>query len=1062
MAKRKKSRGDSAGQKKRKVAGKEAAQHSDVTAQHSDVTAQHSDVTARTRHLMAHPVAVDAAEFEGAVVEELHECNMLLTGAKGSAVHKWTKKDTGGGSLKKVKKVADAPLIQLEAKTRASGAEVTEVPDELAGDYGDKKPQSDKKNKGKKEKKQPRVSKQRYDKINLPNNDADDTQKDGADAAPKQLADVSAWKNLNIPEPILKALAEKGFSKPTEIQEKTIGPAISKRCDILGAAETGSGKTLAFVIPMLTGIMADKRRRGEKQRKEERVKQLRAKTMQEKAKRKEVVRFEEDEDEEDEESEFEEASDEEDGVEVYLYNGADGVQEVSYEDFMKGQEAEKGKKRRRRTSKRKSGDSEDEDDDDDMDDGEELDVEDLDDDEIKDEDNELLEEVDEDLDGEEMEEDAEIDEEEDIGIENDDASDAGEEDTDDGEDEGNDEEDADDSNDNDDLGSDGDVSDIDFEEELQDKDQLGSDDEEEVLEDDEEKRGLVCVMNNIEFPFLRKFQKDDGKPKLMGLILTPTRELAVQINAHIQSIGAHCGVNTAVLVGGLDISKQKRVLARKRPEIVIATPGRLWDLIRDDVEYLQDLTSVRYFAIDEADRLIDERNFAEVHKVVRLMNGGDEVEHSARANRQVLVFSATLTMSHQLPDRLQPKDKGARKLSNRLPALAKMVGVRSNALKVDVTREHHTAQGLTEARINCHTLEKDYYLYYFLNRHPGRTMVFCNSIEAIRRLCSLFKLMGFDPQEMHASLHQKQRLKALQRFSEDPAGLLITSDVAARGLDVPHVRHVLHYQVPFTAESYVHRSGRTARGSNPGLSVCLVEPKMAVKFRSISVTLNRSRGTDIPDFPVDENIYEQVVARVDAARELERLLFKRKTSAKERGDAARDAREAGLPAEEEGIDQEDFFLMDPEERRQHMLVKGETKAVKAEIRARRVALEQMLAEPLLGAVFSAKRPLSAAALANILQREQGEVPEGLVGLNPTLDLQQGDIGAKLKQFRKQQSKLTKQFLNPIETEKKKSKIRTENKIKKMQAKAQKRKDKRRAKRGMKPLREQKTEESKKK
>merc|ERR1719423_191897 len=175
-----------------------------------------------------------------------------------------------------------------------------------------------------------------------------------------------------------------------------------------------------------------------------------------------------------------------------------------------------------------------------------------------------------------MEEDAEIDEEEDIGIENDDASDAGEEDTDDGEDEGNDEEDADDSNDNDDLGSDGDVSDIDFEEELQDKDQLGSDDENEVLEDDEDKTGLVCVMNNIEFPFLRKFQKDDNKPNLMGLILTPTRELAVQINAHIQSIGAHCGVNTAVLVGGLDISKQKRVLARKRPEIVIATPGRLW------------------------------------------------------------------------------------------------------------------------------------------------------------------------------------------------------------------------------------------------------------------------------------------------------------------------------------------------------------------------------------------------------------------------------------------------------------------------------------------------------
>ncbi|CAD7012802.1 unnamed protein product [Ceratitis capitata] len=125
---------------------------------------------------------------------------------------------------------------------------------------------------------------------------------------------------------------------------------------------------------------------------------------------------------------------------------------------------------------------------------------------------------------------------------------------------------------------------------------------------------------------------------------------------------------------------------------------------------------------------------------------------------------------------------------------------------VDITRSQQTAQNLTECRLICAIDQKDYYLYYFLERHPGRTIVFCNSIDCVKRLATLFGLLECAPLPLHANMVQKQRLKNLERFRDNPNGLLIATDVAARGLDIPNVEHVIHYQVPRTSENYVHRS----------------------------------------------------------------------------------------------------------------------------------------------------------------------------------------------------------------------------------------------------------------
>lgn len=111
-----------------------------------------------------------------------------------------------------------------------------------------------------------------------------------------------------------------------------------------------------------------------------------------------------------------------------------------------------------------------------------------------------------------------------------------------------------------------------------------------------------------------------------------------------------------------------------------------------------------------------------------------------------------------------------------------------------------TAETLTEARIICAFEEKDIYLYYFIYLHKGRTLIFCNSISCVRRLAQLLTLLQCRPLPFHANMKQRQRLKNLDRFREDPCGLLLATDVAARGLDIPDVQHVVHYQVPCTSE----------------------------------------------------------------------------------------------------------------------------------------------------------------------------------------------------------------------------------------------------------------------
>jgi ATP-dependent RNA helicase DDX24/MAK5 len=129
---------------------------------------------------------------------------------------------------------------------------------------------------------------------------------------------------------------------------------------------------------------------------------------------------------------------------------------------------------------------------------------------------------------------------------------------------------------------------------------------------------------------------------------------------------------------------------------------------------------------------------------------------------------------------------------------------------VDMTSENVVASRLLEAKIGCLKTDKNVYVYYFVKRYPGRTTVFVNSIDVLRRLVSVFKLLDMEVLGLHANMQQKQRLKSLERFKSNPKAVLVASDVAARGLDIPRVDHVIHYQLPL--------SGRTSRTKRDGVS----------------------------------------------------------------------------------------------------------------------------------------------------------------------------------------------------------------------------------------------------
>ncbi|KAF9431690.1 ATP-dependent RNA helicase, partial [Entomortierella beljakovae] len=386
------------------------------------------------------------------------------------------------------------------------------------------------------------------------------------------------------------------------------------------------------------------------------------------------------------------------------------------------------------------------------------------------------------------------------------------------------------------------------------------------------------------------------KESLTALILTPTRELAIQVKDHLVAFTQFTGHQVVAIVGGMSIQKQTRQLDRN-PAIVVATPGRLWEMISTNPVYSERLVHTRFLVLDEADRMLESGHFQELSSILKLLerkreatsdweqhirssegstdndsNGAVAPKSIARTDyehsRQTFIFTATL--SKELSLNLSRKKNTAKSASTEgsMEDLMERIEFHDDSPEfVQVKSEKIVASTLLEAKVECLTPEKDLYLYYFVTKYPGRTLVFVNSIDAIRHLTPMMQLLGIEALGMHAQMQQRQRLKNLDRFKSNPHAVMIASDVAARGLDIPMVDHVIHYQVPRSGDIYVHRSGRTARAQNEGISFLICGPDEVQLYRKICITLNKENG--IPEFPIDRGVINEMKKRVALAKKID-------------------------------------------------------------------------------------------------------------------------------------------------------------------------------------------------
>ncbi|KAF1359184.1 P-loop containing nucleoside triphosphate hydrolase protein [Lizonia empirigonia] len=375
-----------------------------------------------------------------------------------------------------------------------------------------------------------------------------------------------------------------------------------------------------------------------------------------------------------------------------------------------------------------------------------------------------------------------------------------------------------------------------------------------------------------------------------ALIIAPTRELAHQITAHLTDLCAKGDFESpfiATITGGLSVQKQRRQL--EHADVVVGTPGRLWEVISSGQGLLRALKQVKFLVLDEADRLLSQGHYQELGEILKVLDRADdeedEEEPTPDVEHQTLVFSATFQKG--LQQKLAGKVKfgnGTGDIMNKADSmeyLLKKLNFREEQPRfIDANPESQMASKLREGLIECAGPEKDLYLYSLLLFHPNkRALIFTNSISAVRRLTPFLTNLNLPALPLHSSMIQKARLRSIERFKSRPGSILVATDVAARGLDIPKVDLVIHYHLPRAADTYVHRSGRTARADASGSSIIICAPeevagvrrlvaKVHARAESAQTQKNKKRAYFIRTLDIDRRIVSRLKPRATLSKKL--------------------------------------------------------------------------------------------------------------------------------------------------------------------------------------------------
>ncbi len=293
-----------------------------------------------------------------------------------------------------------------------------------------------------------------------------------------------------------------------------------------------------------------------------------------------------------------------------------------------------------------------------------------------------------------------------------------------------------------------------------------------------------------------------------GLVIVPTRELAMQVSDELYRFGKLSGLKTATVYGGTAYGKQIERI--KQASIVVATPGRLQDLLESGKIKINPSVVV----LDEADEMLDMGFLDEIKNIFTFMP--DE--------RQTLMFSATMP-------------KAIRRLAEEILQKPKTISItKAESTNVNITQHYYVVQ----------ERERDDALVRLIDyKNPTKCIIFCRMKKEVDRLVSHLTSQGFKVSGLHGDMEQKQREVTIRGFKQGGIDIFIATDVAARGLDVNDVTHVFNYHIPFDSESYVHRIGRTGRAGKRGEAITLVTPNELRTIKRIEKDVGTKMVTQV-------------------------------------------------------------------------------------------------------------------------------------------------------------------------------------------------------------------------
>lgn len=304
-------------------------------------------------------------------------------------------------------------------------------------------------------------------------------------------------------------------------------------------------------------------------------------------------------------------------------------------------------------------------------------------------------------------------------------------------------------------------------------------------------------------PLVEMLEEHDHAPR--ALVLVPTRELATQVSEQLKLFGKHNKLRVATLYGGTSYHTQRAQLERGA-DVIVATPGRLIDFMESKTV---SLSNIEWLVLDEADRMMDMGFMPQVRRIIA----------KVPAERQTMMFSATI--------------------DSRIERLASTFCMEPAVVRAN-TRENLEPDTIEQRVINVHEFSKDDLLFRLLQEFgDSSVLVFTGTRRKATwvkdRLCDA-KVIA---EEIHGDISQKQRESTIAKFRKGEFPVLVATDVAARGLDISTITHVINYDVPNTAEEYVHRIGRTGRNGRTGIAVTFVSEEQQHLLRDVEKLIGR-------------------------------------------------------------------------------------------------------------------------------------------------------------------------------------------------------------------------------